>query len=280
MAGGLHESPGVRNPFNKILPPPIVAKRDPRTTDHSATGRLWVNELTNNCFLLCGGNASGSVWHHINNASPTPLPPGPTPTPTPGLPQQIRPRYNVENGNTDDEDYTGLGWALESGNVGHAAFSIVFHVAPTGNIPNGDAGIVTISGFPKSLVAERVHPRQYIDLYLGVPRLIGFDINNMSEGGNNTRFSGKSLIPMMIANEGIAIYNTPEDASSARFLPASGEGEIRIVIVDQNQATTVTDPGEYGRYLTFLRGSTTGNTNTVIRRGWIAGSFSWMITPF
>lgn len=60
---------GLTQPLINIFPAPIVALRDPATTDHAQIGTLWINRSTNSAFLLTSIVNNSATWTNLISGS-------------------------------------------------------------------------------------------------------------------------------------------------------------------------------------------------------------------
>jgi len=58
---------GINNPLQKLNPLPILAQRDPTNADFQEIGTTWINELTNDLWVITSVAAGVANWEPIGN---------------------------------------------------------------------------------------------------------------------------------------------------------------------------------------------------------------------
>lgn len=143
---------GLTQPLINIFPAPIVALRNPATTDHAQIGTMWINRSTNSAFLLTSIVNNSATWTNLISGSGSfsslTVTPGPTSltgafTVLPGTGNAVSIGANATNHPTTIGSFTGASpLDLQAGTSG-----ISLEVASTGPIDIGGLnapGIISI----------------------------------------------------------------------------------------------------------------------------------------
>ena len=56
------DSYGLSAPYNKTFPTPIIASRDPTSSDFAEQGQVWINESSNSTFVLTSNAGGAANW--------------------------------------------------------------------------------------------------------------------------------------------------------------------------------------------------------------------------
>lgn len=65
---GSHVAYGLTNALQSLSPEPIIASRNPQSSDHAQPTTLWVNKATNAVFVCSGTSAGATLWDGVANA--------------------------------------------------------------------------------------------------------------------------------------------------------------------------------------------------------------------
>jgi hypothetical protein len=65
----LNTAYGLSQSIINVFPTPIVATRDPRTTDRAQLGTIWVNKSSNDAFVLTSVVSNVSTWQSVSGGA-------------------------------------------------------------------------------------------------------------------------------------------------------------------------------------------------------------------